>query len=51
VFRELKAHTALGEGRGAAPSPAPHPRSYGAIFLQLRIILGIDATRWAGPSV
>jgi hypothetical protein len=43
-FRELKAASiALSEGRDAAPSPAPHPRSSAAVFLQRRIIPGEKA--------
>jgi hypothetical protein len=38
-FRELKASTALSEGRGAAPPPRPHPRSYVAACQRGSVIL------------
>ena len=43
-FRELKASTALSEGRGAAPSPAPHPQNRAPTFQHRSLILGDKAT-------
>ena len=42
-FGARKPSTALGQARGVAPSPAPPSQSYGAAFLQVRILLGDKA--------